>query len=105
MGSIPAAGKEAFLTSLQFHGGLPLMTHSFAFERHTENLAKDFTIDGLPAVGLNDKGSGMNSGGFLEILFEQPANAPGGYRQHDAHSPETVSTKGQGEVRERPGTE
>lgn len=75
------------------------MTHSLHREGTRENLAKDFTIYGLPAVGLNDKGSGMNRWRFLEIaLRNRPANAG----QADignmiAHSPEMVSKK----VRER----
>ena len=52
------------------------MTHSLHREGTRENLSNDFTIYCLPAVGINDKNSGMKRWQFLEIaLRNNAANA------------------------------
>ena len=45
------------------------MTHSLHREGTRENLSNDFTIYCLPAVGINDKGSGNKRWRFLEIAL------------------------------------
>jgi len=75
------------------------MTHSLHREGTRENLSNDFTIYCLPAVGINDKGSGSKRWRFLEIALRNHAANAG---QADigniiAHSPQELS----GRVRDR----
>jgi len=52
------------------------MTHSLHREGTRENLSQDFTVYCLPAVGINDRNSGMNRWRFLELaLRNNPVNA------------------------------
>ena len=69
------------------------MTHSLHREGTRENLSNDFTIYCLPAVGINDKGSGSKRWRFLEIALRNKAVNVG---QCDigniiAHSPQELS--------------
>jgi len=49
------------------------MTHSLHRQGTKENLSKDFTMYCLPAVGINDKGSGSKRWRFLEIALRNNA--------------------------------
>jgi len=49
------------------------MTHSLHREGTKENLSNDFTIYCLPAIGINDKGSGSKRWRFLEIALRNNA--------------------------------
>jgi hypothetical protein len=69
------------------------VTHSLHREGSRENLSNDFTIYCLPAVGINDKGSGSKRWRFLEIALRNNAANAG---QADigniiAHSPHVLS--------------
>ena len=75
------------------------MTHSLHREGTRENLSKDFTVYCLPAVGINDRGSGSKRWQFLEIALRNHAANAG---QADignvvAHSARALSER----VRER----
>jgi hypothetical protein len=75
------------------------MTHSLHREGTRENLSRDFTVYCLPAVGINDQGSGNKRWRFLEIALRNHAANAG---QADignimAHSPGELSER----VRER----
>jgi hypothetical protein len=81
------------------------MTHSLHREGTRENLASDFTIFCLPAVGFNDKGSGMKRWRFLEIALRNNAVNAG---QADignivAHSPQELSNKVKERFEKSPG--
>ncbi len=49
------------------------MTHSLHREGTKENLADDYTIYCLPAIGKNDKGSGTKRWRFLKITLDNNA--------------------------------
>lgn len=75
------------------------MTHSLHREGTRDNLSNDFTVYCLPAVGINDKGSGSKRWRFLEIAIRNNAANVGlaGIGNIIAHSPQVLSNR----VRER----
>jgi hypothetical protein len=75
------------------------MTHSLHRQGTRENLSNDFTIYCLPAVGINDKGSGSKRWRFLEIALRNNAVNAGEADIGNimAYSPQELS----GRVRDR----
>ena len=81
------------------------MTHSLHREGTRENLSTDFTLYCLPAVGINDKESGMKRWRFLEIALRNNAVNAG---QADignviAHSPHELSERVRDRFKNSPG--
>jgi hypothetical protein len=81
------------------------MTHSLHREGTKENLLNDFTLYCLPAVGINDKESGMKRWRFLEIALRNNAVNAG---QADignfiAHSPQELSERVRDRFKNSPG--